>query len=310
MSKQWSLTMIGLLGLCGAAGVSGQTVRTALPGTINYVEGQASINGRALSEKLNENTRLTANQTLSTGDGKVEMLLSPGVFVREGSNSELRLVSDRLVDPSIEVVRGDAMVEVDQKLKDAQVDVLEHGATATILKAGLYRFDSAQNRVEVIDGKLRVTENGQSKELGRGKEVAVTGEPLKTVSFDRKAEDDLYRWSSVRSGYLAEANSATAQNIYMGYGSYWGTGWYWNPAFAAWSWLPGDGFFYSPFGYPFYSPGYSVYAPYRFGARPGFGTGFRGGVASRGFISRGVPARGFAAGGFAARSGGFRGGRR
>jgi hypothetical protein len=276
---------------------------------VNYVEGQASIDGRGLSEKQDGNTRLNQNQTVTTADGKVELLLSPGVFVREGSNSEIRLVSGRLVDPAIEVVRGEAMVEVDAKLKDAQVSVLEHGATASILKEGLYAFNSDQNSVKVVDGKLRVDENGQEKELGKGKEVTLNGEPLKSVSFNRKSEDDLYRWSSVRSGYLAEANGSTAQNIYAGYGPYWGSGWYWNPYFTAWSWLPGDGFFYSPFGYPFFSPGYAIYSPYRFGVRPGFRTGFRGGFANRGAAVRGSSARGFsprAGGGF--RGGGFHGG--
>jgi hypothetical protein len=227
------------------------------------------------------------------------MLLSPGVFVRAGSNSEIRLVSAGLVSPTIEVVRGQAMVEVDQKLKDARIDVLERGATASILKYGLYRFDTDNGRVEVLDGQVRVTENGKSSEFGKGKEVFINGQPLKTVGFDHKAEDDLYQWSSVRSAYLAEANMATAQNIYAGYGPYWGTGWYWSPYFAAWSWLPGDGFFYSPFGYPFFSPGYVVYARYGgFGYRGAHGFGARAGVSLAPRFSGGGFHGGFAGGGF------------
>jgi len=261
--------------------LSAQTFRTALPGTVNYVEGQVSIDGKPLNARQDGNTQVQPNQSLMTANGKAEMLLSPGVFVRTGSNSEVRLVSNGLVAPTIEVVRGQAMVEVDQKLKDARIDVLEHGATASILKDGLYRFDSDANRVEVVDGQMRITENGQSKDIGKGKEIVLNGEPLKAVGFDRKAEDDLYHWSSVRSSYLAEANGATAQNIYVGYGPDWGSGWYWSPYFAAWSWLPGDGFFYSPFGYPFFSPAYVSYAPYgRFGFRPG------GPVVARGFAAR------------------------
>jgi hypothetical protein len=272
------------------------------------VEGQVSINGNPLSSKQDGNAQVQPNQSLMTANGKAEMLLSPGVFVRQGNNSEVRLVSPGLVDPTIEVVRGEAMVEVDQKLKDNRIDVREHGAVASIVKNGLYRFDSDNGRMEVIDGQVRVTENGQSKELGRGKEVMLNGQPLKTVSFDRKAEDDLYQWSSVRSQYLAEANVATAQNIYMGYGSYWGTGWYWSPYYASWSWLPGDGFFYSPFGYPFFSPAYIVYAP-RFGR---FGYRTTGGAfAARSFAARsGVNmAPRFSGGGFrGGGGGGFRGG--
>jgi hypothetical protein len=252
---------------------------------VNYVEGQVSVNGQPLNSRQDGNIQLRPNESLTTGNGKVEILLSPGVFLRAGDNSEIRMVSPGLADLTVEVVHGSVMVEVDQKLKDARVDVLEHGATASILKEGLYRFDSDQGRVETIDGKMRVVENGKAKDVGKGKEVVLNGEPLKTVGFDRKAEDDLYRWSSVRSGYLAEANQSTAQYIYGGYGPYWGKGWYWNPYFAAWSWLPGDGYFYNPFGYPFFSPAYVVYAPYRF--RYGFRGGYRGGtLAARGFAPR------------------------
>jgi len=316
MGKQWFRRSIAIAGFIGASALvlSAEPQKTALPGTVNYVEGQASIDGHALDAKQDGNAVLQVNQTLSTGNGKVEMLLSPGVFVRTGSNSDIRMVSSGLANPAIEVDRGSAMLEVDQKLKDARIDVLEHGSTATILKTGLYRFDADQSRAEVYDGKMEVVENGATKKLGKGKEIALNGEPLKPVSFDRKAEDDLYRWSSVRSGYLAQANASTAQYIYAGSGPFWGTGWYWNPWFSSWSWLPGDGYFYSPFGYPFFSPGYAVYAPYGFGY--GYrGSAFRNGsVAARGFAPRsGVSVAPRTAGGFAGRAGiaaggGFRGG--
>ena len=287
MSTQRFRRSLGVIAFIGASAVvlSAQTYKTALPGTVNYVEGQVSVNGQPLNSRQDGNIQLRPNESLTTGNGKVEILLSPGVFLRAGDNSEIRMVSPGLADLTVEVVHGSVMVEVDKKLKDARVDVLEHGATASILKEGLYRFDSDQGRVETIDGKMSVVENGKAKDVGKGKEVVLNGEPLKTVGFDRKAEDDLYRWSSVRSGYLAEANQSTAQYIYGGYGPYWGKGWYWNPYFAAWSWLPGDGYFYNPFGYPFFSPAYVVYAPYRF--RYGFRGGYRGGtLAVRGFAPR------------------------
>jgi hypothetical protein len=316
MKKQWFLLPAALLATVGASSMllSAPIGRTALPGTVNYVEGQASIDGNPLNTKQDGNTQLVANQTLTTGNGKAEILLSPGVFVRAGSSSELRMVSPELVNPKIEVVRGEVMVEVDQKPKDVSIDVLERGATASILKHGLYQFDSDQGRIRVMDGKLKVTDNDNSKEFGKGKEVVLNGEPLKPVSFDRNVKDDLYRWSSVRSDYLAQANESTANNIYLGYGSFWGPGWYWNPYFASWSWLPGSGYFYSPFGYPFFSPGYIVYAPHYGGI--GFGGGYgRGFVGRRGFAPAhnfgprigGTPH--FSGGGFRG-GGGFHGGRR
>jgi FecR protein len=305
MKKQWFLRLSVTLGLLGAACVilSAQTRRTATPGTVNYIEGQVLIDGRPVAKNQNGYSQLESNDVLSTQNGKAEILLSPGAFLRVGNNSEIRMVSPQLVAPQVEVTRGEAMVEADWLPKDAQVDVLEHGAQATIKKAGLYRFDSDGSRIEVIDGKLQVTENDQTKEFGKGKEVTLTAAQLKPVSFDRKAEDDLYRWSSVRASYLAEANVSTAQSAYSGYGPYWGAGWYWNPYFAFWSWLPGDGYFFSPFGYPFFSPGYVVYAR---------GFGFHGGFPARGFAARGgvalAPRAGFAGGGFHGGSAGFHGG--
>jgi FecR protein len=302
MRKQWFLESVMLLGFIGFPLGAQQSRSTVAPGTVNYLEGQVSIDGNAISETQIGHATLLPNQAISTGNGKAEILLSPGVFVRVGDNSEVRMVSPQLVDPQVEVVRGEAMVEVDWQPKDARVDVLEHGARASILKAGLYKFDGTAAKIEVIDGKIQVTDDGQIRELGKGKELVLNaGAKLKPVSFDAKSEDDLYRWSNVRAGYLAEANAATAQGFYYGNGyvPFWGTGWYWNPGYGFYSWLPGDGYFYSPFGYPFFSPGYIAFVP-SFGR---FGYGYRGGFPGRGFVPRGSV-------GFAARAGGggFHGG--
>jgi len=326
---KWVLRSVALLTFAGAATLlSAQPPRTPLPGTVNYVEGQAAINGAPLAVKQDGNTQVQPNQNLTTANGKVEMLLSPGVFLREASNSDVRLISNGLANPSVEVVRGEALVEVDAKPHGARIQVQEHGATALIVKQGLYDFDSAGNRIAVLDGKIRVTENDRTKEFGKGHELALDNPKLKTESFDAKTaenNDELYRWSSVRAGYLAEANQATAQNIYMGYNPWWGAGWYWDPYFAMWSWMPGDGWFYGPFGYPFFAPGYAIYAggfyggrygfrggyPARFGVRGFAGNAYRAGVRGGAFRGGGFARGGFAGGGFhGGLGGGFHGGGR
>jgi hypothetical protein len=238
-----------------------QAAQTAVPGTVNYVQGEVSLDGNPLTTQQIGNTQIAPNQFLSTGQGKAEVLLSPGVFLRLGDNSQVHMVSSDLVDPRVDIVRGEAMIEVDYLPKQAGLDVTERGADASLLKDGLYKFNADEGQIEVIDGKAKVTDNGDSKEIGKGKEIVLSGAPLKAVKFDRKAEDDLYQWSNVRAQYLAEANQSTARNIYVAGGGWWGPGWYWNPYFAMYSWLPGDGFFWSPFGYPFFSPAYVIYAP-------------------------------------------------
>ena len=125
------------------------------------------------------------------------------------------------------MIHGEAMIEVDYKPKAGHMDVMEGGADTQLLKEGLYKFDAERGSVEVIEGKASVAENGHSKDIGKGKELMLANTALKPVSVDTKKEDDLYRWSSVRDGYLAQANYATAENMYVdgGWGPGWGLGW-------------------------------------------------------------------------------------
>ena len=81
--------------------------------------------------------------------------------------------------------------------------------------------------------------------------------------------DGLYRWSSLRSEYLGEANLELASE-YAGNAGF-APGWAWDPYFYGYTWLPGDGLFWNPFGWGFYSPYYI------WGGGFIYGRGFRGG---------------------------------
>jgi hypothetical protein len=184
----------GVLGLASAMLLvpGAQAAQTAVPGTLNYVQGQVSLDGTPITTQQIGKAEIAPDQMLSTGQGKAEILLSPGVFLRLGDNSQVRMMSSDLVDPRIDVVHGEAMVEVDYLPKQAGLDVMERGADASLLKEGLYKFNADEGQIQVIDGKAKVTDNGQSKEIGKGKEIVLNGAPLKDVKFDRKAEDSLY----------------------------------------------------------------------------------------------------------------------
>ena len=53
--------------------------RQAVPGTLNYVEGQASIGDQTLDSKSIGVAELGNGQVLETKNGKAEILLTPGV---------------------------------------------------------------------------------------------------------------------------------------------------------------------------------------------------------------------------------------
>jgi FecR protein len=282
--------------------------RFAMPGTLNYVEGQASIGEQTLNSKAVGSAELQAGQTLDTENGKAEILLTPGVFLRLGSNSSVKMISPDLTNTELALNQGEALLEVDEIHSQNDIRITQPGASTRVLKTGLYDFDSSNHEVRVFDGKARVQANDHEVTVKGGHELALNTEgKLKARSFDKKEveqSDDLYRWSSLRSEYLSEANVETARTYFADgwYGPGWfGAGWYWNPWFGGFTFLPADGFFYNPFGWGFYSP-LVVYRapivvghfPHRFdGFRPApaLGSGFHDhGVR---FFGRSAPIRGF-----------------
>jgi hypothetical protein len=288
---------------------------TALPGTLNYVEGQASMGSETLSSKSVGSAELQAGQTLTTDSGKAEVLLTPGVFMRLDDHSSATMVSPNLTDTKVEITRGRAMVEVAELYKANNIQIVENGAITRLVKPGLYDFDAGQNKVRVIDGQALVRDGDHEVKLKGGREVALDNQAaFKARKFDKKELEasDLYRFSSLRSAYLADANMDAARNYVNGFGygpGWYGAGWYWNPWFASYTFIPGDGFFYSPFGYGFYSPLWAYRAPYFWGGghyHRSFGAGYRAQTFARPGPATGA-VRAPATHG-AATGGGFRGG--
>jgi hypothetical protein len=246
---------------------------SARPGSVNYFEGKVRLNQQALDRGMAGKTFLNANDTLGTSDGKAEILLTPGVFLRIGDDSEIRMSSLSLINVQIELLNGEAMIEADQLTKDTNLQVRIQGSAAVIRKPGLYRFIAGrQSSVAVISGKVQLSANGKPIEAGRGQEILI-GELLKKDRFDSKREDDLYAWSNERSEYEAAASYRSAMTASSVYGAGAGanaSGWLWNDLFDSWAWLPGgDLAFFSPFGYGFFAPGVVGYAPVYYGRTNG-----------------------------------------
>jgi len=304
------------------------------PGVVNYVEGQAAIGNQTLSPNSVGSVKLSAGESLMTQNGKAELLLTPGVFLRIAGNSQIQMVSPDIANTVLTLQRGRALVEVDRIYTANNVRVNENGATVELTKPGLYDFDADHGQIRVFDGNAEVQVAGRAIDLKKGHEVTLNqAGKLKSRDFDQKAyQDDFFRWASLRSSYLAEANVDAARQYanaprqsaggYPGYsGAGWyGTGWYWDPWFDAYTFIPGDGIFYSPFGWGFYSPWFAFGAPfYGFYGYHHFGPGYHSpyvgfdhgsnpGFGGNGLVghAHSVPGNSFHAGGV--QGGGFGGG--
>lgn len=287
-----------------------QNSRPAQPGSINYVEGQASVGAQELDPNSVGSVQLQAGQTLNTQNGKVEVLIVPGTFLRVDNNSSVRMINPGLADMEVEVDKGRAMVEATDINKNNDIEVDEDGAKTKIVKNGLYGFDANAHTVRVFKGKAQVLENDKKITLDKERELVLnTGAKPKPRSFDaRKYEDDFFRWSALRSGYLSEASIDQAQ-VYVNEGPGWiGSGWYWDPWFDCYTFIPGAGIAYSPFGWGFYSPIYVYRSPFYYGGYYGFGHPHRFGTFHYPYGHGVEPRGGLRGGGFHGGFGGARGG--
>ena len=235
----------------------------ARPGSLNYVEGQASLGGESLGPEAIGRTELGPGQSLETQAGKAELLLTPGVFFRLGDNSSVTMISPSLTNTELRLDKGEAAVEVAELHPENNIIIGEDGVKVRLAKTGLYDFDADRSIVRVYQGQANVEMNGRDIEVKKDHQLAFSGGgSMKPESFDKQTQDDLYRWSSLRSSYLAEANVDRAQVYQMG--SWYGPGWDWDPYYGCYTFIPGDGIFYSPFGWGFYSPFMVGYAPFGF----------------------------------------------
>jgi hypothetical protein len=271
----------GVFGIAALALPQSYTI-SAKPGAVNYVEGNVTLDGQPLGSSTLKNTFMNAGGLLETQEGKAEVLLTPGVFLRVGDHSRVRMLKPSLIETQLAVEAGESMVEVDEFLKDSHITISMRGGLTEIEKNGLYRFMAdGQPSVAVIDGKAQVAFGEKHKDLGKGREALLSDE-LKVQEFDKNRDDELFAWSNVRSQYNASltyqaaksaysSSSSAASGLYgssYGYGSgygygntgFYGQGWLWSNGFNSWLWMPG-GQFYSPFGWGFYGPGYVYGAP-------------------------------------------------
>ena len=303
-----------------------QYVISAHSGVVQSVDGRAYLEDQPIQPKFGQFPDIKENQKLRTEDGRAEILLTPGVFLRVGENSSIQMVSNKLTDTRVEVLSGSVMVECDEvqknDAKDNAVMLLYKGNTMVLVKHGLYRVDADPARFQVYDGEAIVKGDSGQVTLKSGKETALNG-VLMAENFDKKAVDDLYLWSSQRSSYLAKASVSSATTLRNSSGGAYSP-WQYNSMFGMFTYVPYGGMAYSPFGWGFYSP-YSVFgSPYYYGYGGGYGYrggyGYAGGAAGRNVSfspytgsrwASGSPAtRGYPAGasGVSTGGGGFSGG--
>jgi hypothetical protein len=198
------VSILALL-LLGTQAAWAQYVVSARAGTVHYVRGQVSVDGQLVQMTPLKFPMLQEGEVLRTGNGRAEVLLGPGVFLRLGEHGALRMLDTHLDNAQVEVQQGTALVEVVEIPRGSDVHVVL-GPTRTGFKGiGLHRFEAGSNELRVFGGHAEVFAADQTVEAGRGRVVHLGG-TLSVSRFDPRRKDALHQWAAGRSFLLYSAN--------------------------------------------------------------------------------------------------------
>jgi hypothetical protein len=238
---------------------------SAKAGGVNQIEG--SVNIARVNDTgglLLKGDQIEVGERVSTGaNGRIEILLNPGSYLRLGSNSTLEFQTTSLDDLQLRLDAGSARFEV-FATKEFTVSVFTPRGMVKLIDSGVYRVDVGSDGsgiVAVTEGKAMVG----TTSVKEGRTGTIDGGKVVTAKFDRDKRDDLAEWSKTRSKVLA-AMTASLKNrdVRDSLMSSFNAGrWGMMDSFGLWV--------YSPFyrNYCFLPFGYGWYSPYGYGFGPG-----------------------------------------
>jgi hypothetical protein len=274
-------------------------VISARAGGVNAVTGRATMHAHGNSDWR----QLTINEDLETGDvvrtgfdGRVEMLLNPGSYMRIGENSEFELADNSLENLEVRLIKGTAIVEVtgadDEELL---IGITTPHTRMSIVRRGLYRVNVVPgDTTELIVRKGRVVLEGSHIKVKGGNKVVFSGGSFSVAKLekaDKQNWDRLEGWSKDRAQTLAKANSKLTQGEVGSYLARFNDAdfrfftfrrhsglWLFNRTAGCFTFLPFTYGWGSPYG-PSYSS-FFYYGPDWPGRQRGNGPGFGNGAGS------------------------------
>ena len=272
-------------------------VISAKAGGINAITGGATVTSRGetgwqqlmITDDLNSGDRVRTE-----GDGRVEILLNPGSYLRLGGNSEVELLDNSLANLEFRLLRGTAIVEATgADGLELNIGISTPHTRLAIVRQGLYRLNVVpEDATELIVRKGRVILSDSHTKIKGGNKVifSATNFSVAKLKDEDKKKDDVENWSKDRAQALAKANQRITNRILnTAFASFRDPFfpfdnralglWFFNPRVGCYTFLP----FYLGFGSPygsyytnaFYLPYFPAYLNpnYRGGSTAGSGGG-------------------------------------
>ena len=190
-------------------------VISAKAGGVNAVTGRATMHGPGTTEwqELRITENLEKGEVVKTGhDGRVEILLNPGSYMRIAENSEFELADNSLENLEVRLIRGTAIMEVtgadDSELL---INISTPHTRMAIVRRGLYRVNVVPgDSTELIVRKGRVMLEGSHTKIKGGNKVVFSDANVFSVAkldkVDKKDAAAFDQWSKQRAETVAKVN--------------------------------------------------------------------------------------------------------
>lgn len=268
-----SLFSVAALILCCSVLSLAQSRRfviSAKAGGINAVTGQATVHAKGGSDwqQLAITDDLDAGDRVRTGhDGRVEILLNPGSFLRVGGNTEIELANNSLSNLEVRLVKGTAIVEATgADGVELNINISTPHTRLAIVRQGLYRLNVVPgDTTELIVRKGRVILSDSHTKVKAGNKVIFSqaNTSVAKLTKDDKTRleaDDVDVWSKQRAEMLAKANRQVTQRMLQSAFANFRDPWY-SRGFGVWFFNSRTGCYtFVPFFYGWGSPYGSSYA--------------------------------------------------
>jgi FecR-like protein len=272
--------------LCCAIVSLGQTTRdrfviSAKAGGINAITGIATVSSKGetgwqqlmVTDDLNSGDRVRTE-----ADGRVEILLNPGSYLRVGGNSEIELSDNTLANLEVRLLRGTAIVEATgADGLELNIGISTPHTRLAIVRQGLYRLNVVpEDATELIVRKGRVILSDSHTKVKGGNKVIFSATNVtvaKLTKEEKKNTESFDVWSKERAQTLAKANSRINNRMLTSaFANFRDNPWFYsNRSLGLWFFNSRAGCYtFLPFYYGWGSPygssySTSIYVPYSYG---------------------------------------------
>lgn len=140
--RYWTCVLVAAVTMAFA-----QHLTSARSGLITYATGDVDLQGKPLSLTGIPPGRMRDGDVLSTNRGMAELLLGPGVFLRIGAKTAVRMLSTDLLKTRVQLLKGSAIIECSDPEDARHITILLSEREVHFTSRGAYRMDAAGSAV-------------------------------------------------------------------------------------------------------------------------------------------------------------------